>query len=65
MHANQKTNTHKSNNLNIRLSPGLRELVEVESSRRGKDMADIVREALEHYLPISSMLPERHDQTKS
>ena len=57
MHANQKTNTHKSNNFNFRLEPELRELVEVESARRGKAKADIMREALEHYLPISSMLP--------
>lgn len=57
MHANQTNSTGKKRNLNTRLSPELRACLDAEVARRGIDKSDLVRESLEHYLPISAMLP--------
>jgi len=61
MQGNQYTTTQPmtGRNLNIRLSEELRALVDKAAERQGSTAADVVREALEHYLPILESLPAK------
>ena len=52
MHGNQFHSSNASTNLNFRIPPDLRARVEVAADRHAKSKADVVREALELYLPI-------------
>jgi len=52
MHANQHTSTNAKRNLNVRISiETLRRLNRAARARR-KDKSDLVREALDLYLPL-------------
>jgi hypothetical protein len=57
MHANQHTSRGAKVNLNTRITPEMRDGLDVEATRRQIDRSDLIREAIEHYLPISRLLP--------
>jgi hypothetical protein len=63
MRGNQYTTTQPmtGRNLNIRLSEEQRARVNKAAKRQGATAADVVREALEHYLPILESLPAKEN----
>lgn len=63
MHANQHTSTGAKRNLNVRLAPETLKRLERAAKVRRKDKSDIVREAIELYLPLVEVKGHGHAET--
>ena len=60
MFGNQYTGKTVDKTLTLRLPASIRERLDAEAKKRGISRADIIRPALEAYLPLLEALPD-HD----